>query len=154
MKGSAINMRKKGVNEMVDLTPVAPYREVEFRGKIYKRPGISPARAAMAEKKILLAPGALGTDENPIMKDGYPYVYSSTGKLVRRLDFDPETMEIYVLKKGAVLTEEQKAMLQKAASMPITYDEECPKSSPERMERFKRFGIERNKRLREARLAQ
>lgn len=31
--------------------------------------------------------------QDPVMKDGYEYVYNSRGKLVRLERFDPETME-------------------------------------------------------------
>lgn len=126
--------------------PVAPYKEVTFKGRTYKRTGISPARAALAQKKTALTPGAPGTDENPIMKDGFAYVYSSTGKLVRRLDFDPETMEMFVLKPNTSLTEDQLVMLKKAMEMPVVYDSDCPKSTPEQLERFRQYGIARNKR--------
>lgn len=123
---------------------------IKFRGKTLKRPGISPAKASAANQGPMLAQGAAGTDENPVMMDGYPYVYSSAGKLVRRLDFDPDTMEIFVLKRGCRLTEEQEAMLKSAAQMPVVYDEECPKSTPDRLERFRRYGMKRNERRREA----
>lgn len=105
---------------MSEISPVAPYKEVVFKGRTYKRPGISPARAAMAEaKRKTLQPGMPGTDEKPIIQDGIPYVYSSNGKLVRRLDFDPETMEMFILKPPAPLSDEQIQMLKTVMKMSV-----------------------------------
>ena len=59
---------------MSDIKPVAPYKEVTFKGRTYKRPGISPARAAMAQKKTALTPGQPGTDENPIIRNGILWI--------------------------------------------------------------------------------
>ena len=139
----------KGGSEMSDKKPAAPYKEVTFKGRTYKRPGISPARAAMVQTKTVLTPGQHGTDENPIVLNGIPYVYSSTGKLVRRLDFDPKTMEIFVLPPKSVLTDEQISMLKKAMEMPVVYDDDCPKSTPEQLEKFRQYGVARNKKRRE-----
>ena len=36
------------------------------------------------------------------------------------------------------LTEEELKMLEKARSMPITFDEDCPETTPERAVRFHR----------------
>ena len=103
----------------------------------------------MAQTKTVLIPGQHGTDENPIVLNGIPYVYSSTGKLVRRLDFDPKTMEIFVLPPKSVLTDEQISMLKKAMEMPVVYDDDCPKSTPEQLEKFRQYGVARNKKRRE-----
>lgn len=133
---------------MEDIKPIASYREVTFRGHVYKRPGISPVRESLTRKGTALDSKEIGTDENPIMKDGIPYVYNSTGKLVKQLDFDPETMEMFILTPRYVLTNEQILMLKKVKEMPIVYDIDCPKSTPERLERFRKYGIARNKKMR------
>ena len=41
------------------------------------------------------------------------------------------------------LTEEKKRMIEKAESMPITYDEDCPECTEEMLARFKKVGEER-----------
>lgn len=129
---------------MNNLTPVAPYKEIVFKGRTYKRTGISPARAAMGKKVVTLSPGEPGTDDNPIIRNGIPYVYNDSGKLVMLLEFNPETMDMFVLNSNC-LTEEQIAMIHKASEMTVVYDDDCPKSTPEQLERFRRYGIERNK---------
>jgi hypothetical protein len=41
-------------------------------------------------------------------------------------------------KRELVLTAEDRAELEKARSMPITFDEDCPETTPERALKFKR----------------
>lgn len=132
----------------VDITPVAPYKEVVLNGKKYKRPGVSPARMARAGiniNKIDLIEGAPGTCSNPIMKDGYEYVYSHSGRLIRLEHFDPETMERFDLTPDVHLTDEQREMLKSVISKPVVYTEDCPKSTPEQLEKMRLYGLERNK---------
>lgn len=45
-------------------------------------------------------------------------------------------------------TPEQVIMIKQAAQRPIVYDEDCPKSTPERLKRFITYGQNR-KRLKE-----
>ena len=79
------------------------------------------------------------------MKDGYEYVYNSRGKLVRLERFDAETMEEFILTPETQLTQEQLRQLAESANRPVIIDEDCPESSPEQLERFRKFGQERNK---------
>lgn len=67
-------------------------------------------------------------------------------KLVRLERFDPETMEEFYLTPETRLTEEQIRQLEESEKMPIMIDDECPESTPEQLERFRKFGQERNKR--------
>lgn len=119
-------------------TPVVPYKEIVIDGKKYIRPGISPVRAEKMHEKLKVAPGDSGSDENPIIRDGYEYVYSSTGKLVRKEHYDPETMEVFVL-KGNLLSSEQIEMMKKMDQMPIVYEVDCPKFSEDMAHRLKAY---------------
>ncbi len=119
-------------------------KEVLIGKKRFLKYGISPVKLAEAIVKQQSSP--MGTDANPIMKDGYEYVYNSEGRLVRLDHFDPETMERFVLAPDAALTEEQEKQLADSAEIPVTFDEDCPESTPEQIERFRKFGKERNRR--------
>ena len=133
----------------VDITPVAPYKEVVLHGRKYKRPGVSPARmarAGFATNNNGLIDGAPGTCSNPIVKDGYEYVYSRNGRLIRLEHFDPETMERFDLTSDVHLTDEQHELLKNVMSKPIVYTEDCPKSTPEQLEKMRLYGLERNRR--------
>ena len=73
---------------------------------------------------------------NPLKRFGKESVYSSSGDLVQfhrnaRIILPP------------VLPEAQKQMIRDAAKKPVVYGEDCPKSSPERLQRFKEFGEKR-----------
>ena len=100
----------------------------------------------LKESTLCKAVRNMKVDANSIMKDGYEYVYNSEGKLVRLDHFDPETMERFVLAPDAALTEEQEKQLADSAELPVTFDEDCPESTPEQIERFRKFGQERNRR--------
>lgn len=134
----------------IDITPVAPYKEVILNGKKYKRPGVSPARMAQAgvgAKSTHLTEGDPGTCSNPISQGGYEYVYSRKGRLIRLEHFDPETMERFDLTPDTRLTDEQREMLQRVMSKPVVYTEDCPKSTPEQLEKMRLYGLTRNRYL-------
>ena len=136
---------------------------VEIRGKRFIRAKVLEAigkrRALEADRK----PGDPGTPENPIFKDRRAYVYSETNQLIMWEDYtgevpredglvffiNPETTETFTLKHDMKPTEEQRRMVLKAKQTPISYSEDCPKSSPERLERFRQFGKMRNMRNRQ-----
>ena len=80
------------------------------------------------------------------MKDGYEYVYNSRGKLVRLEHFDSETMDELFLTPETRLTDEQKRQLADCTGRPVMVDEDCPESTLEQIERFRKFGQERNRR--------
>jgi len=120
------------------LTP----REVFIGSKRFLKYGISPQK--LAEMRARENPSA--SKQTPIMKDGYEYVYNSQGKLVRLEHFDAQTMEEFILTPDAQLTDAQKQQLADSQALPIMADEDCPESTPEQLERFRRFGQERNKR--------
>jgi len=46
-------------------------------------------------------------------------------------------------KKELAFTEEEKKELEKARKMPITFDEDCPETTPERAVRFRRVNPRR-----------
>ena len=124
------------------LTGIPVPKEVYIGTKRFVKYGISPLK--MAEIRAKKNPSKKKQD--PIMKDGYEYVYNSRGKLVRLERFDPETMEEFILTPETQLTQEQLRQLAESANRPVIIDEDCPESSPEQLERFRKFGQERNKR--------
>jgi len=82
--------------------------------------------------------GEPGSKSNPLKRFGKEYVYSSTGDLV---PFHRITRIIL----PQALSEDQKQMIRDAAKRPVVYGEDCPKSSPERLQRFKDFGEKRQR---------
>ncbi|MBR5970886.1 MAG: hypothetical protein IK016_11170 [Lachnospiraceae bacterium] len=140
-----------GTTNTVEIKPVAPYKEVMLNGVKYKRPGVSPARmarAATVDSTNDLAEGAPGTPGNPIVKEGYEYVYSRSGRLIRLEHFDPETMERFDLTPDVHLTDEQREMLRVVDLRPVVYTADCPKSTPEQLQRMRRYGAIRNQKRR------
>ena len=117
-------------------------KEVFIGTKRFVKYGISPLK--MAEIRAKANPAK--KKQAPIMKDGIEYVYNSRGKLVRLERFDPETMEEFILTPETRLTEEQLRQLADSANRPVVVDEDCPESTPEQLERFRKFGQERNRR--------
>lgn len=57
-------------------------------------------------------------------------------------------MESIRLDELQPLTDQEKQMIKHAKSMPITFDEDCPESTPEMLQRF-RLAAERRNRCRE-----
>ncbi len=51
----------------------------------------------------------------------------------------------YSSNEGKELTEEQKAMIRKAAKSPITFDEDCPELSPTMIKAFRCAVSKRNR---------
>ena len=130
----------KAVRDSVICFPVP--REVFIGPKRFVKYGVSPMK--MAEMRAKSCPSA--AKQEPILKDGLEYVYNSRGKLVRLEHFDPETMEEFILTPDTYLTEEQIQQLKDSEKRPIITDDECPESTPEQLERFRKFGQERNRR--------
>ena len=124
------------------LAGIAVPKEVFIGTKRFVKYGISPLK--MAEIRAKANPAK--QKQVPIMKDGIEYVYNSRGKLVRLERFDPDTMEEFILTPETRLTEEQLRQLVDSASRPVVVDEDCPESTPEQLERFRKFGQERNRR--------
>ena len=116
-------------------------KEVFIGTKKFFKYGISPLK--MAEIRVKEDPSK--KKQIPIMKDGIEYVYNSRGKLVRLEHFNPETMDQFTLTPEIRLTEEQLRQLADSADRPVVVDEDCPESTPEQLERFRRFGQERNR---------
>ena len=77
--------------------------------------------------------GEPGSKTNPLIRFGKKYVYSEHGDLV------PYRGDVRVV-LSPYPSEEQKKMVQEAAKMPIVYEPDCPKSSAERLQRFREFG--------------
>ena len=82
--------------------------------------------------------GEPGSKTNPLRRFGKEYVYSNKGDLV--LFHGNERVVL-----SPVPSEEQKQMVRDAANRPIVYEGDCPKSSPERLQRFKKFGEKRKR---------
>ena len=89
-------------------------------------------------------PGEPGSMENPMVRFGRKYVYDERGDLIE--DFREKVM--FTLTQDMRPTDEQKLMIKNASEMPVVYDEDCPKSTPETIEGFKAFGRMRNERRR------
>ena len=89
-------------------------------------------------------PGEPGSMKNPLVRFGRKYVYDERGDLIE--DFRGKV--IFTLTQDMRPTDEQKLMIKNASTMPVVYDEDCPKSTPEIIEGFKAFGRERNERRR------
>ena len=80
-----------------------------------------------------------GTKENPLIRFGREYVYNEKGNLVPFVK-----QESVVLTPDMKPTKEQAEMARAAASQPVKYSADCPKSSPERLKRFREYGSRRN----------
>lgn len=80
--------------------------------------------------------GEPGSKTNPLVRFGKMYVYSQNGDLV------PYRGDVRVI-LSPYPSEEQKKMVQEAAKMPIVYGADCPKSSVERLQRFREYGARR-----------
>ena len=94
----------------------------------------------MAKYAALTNPkeGEPGSKSNPLVRFGKEYVYSDIGDLV---PYHRNTRVVL----SPFPTEEQKRMIHEAAKSPIVYGVDCPKSSPERLRRFKEFGEKRQR---------
>ena len=138
---------------------------VEINGKRFMRASVLDAMGKRNAEKANRKPGDPGTMENPIFKNGHAYVFSSTNRLIMWEDYpgkipegdgvifhvNPETTETFVLKRDMTPTEEQKKMIQEVKGKPITFGDDCPKSSPEQLARFRKYGQMRNQQRAEAR---
>ena len=103
-----------------------------YRTKV--RTPIIERYAAMTNPKE----GEPGSKTNPLVRFGKEYVYNHMGDLV------PFHREVYVLLTSAMKpTKEQDQMIREAACKPIIYGKDCPKSSPERLKRFRDYGMRR-----------
>ena len=131
---------------------------VTINGKRFIRARVLEAMGKRKAEEANRKPGDPGTVENPIFKNGHAYVFSSTNQLIMWEDYDgdipdgdgvivrvnPETTETFVLRHGMGPTEEQKRMVQAVKGRPVHFTEDCPKSSPAQLERFRKFGSMRN----------
>jgi len=141
---------------------------VEINGKRFIRASVLDAMGRRRAQEANRQPGDPGTPENPIFKNGHAYVYSSTNRLVMWEDYpgeipagdgvtfrvNPETTETFVLTHDMKPTEAQKRMIESVRSRPVSFSEDCPKSSPERLARFRKFGLMRNQRRADMRTPQ
>lgn len=55
-------------------------------------------------------------------------------------------MVTYKLSELGELTEEGRKRIQEAARKPITFDDDCPESTPEMLREFQKAAAERNRR--------
>lgn len=95
-----------------------------YRAKV-KEP-IMGKYAAMTNPKE----GEPGTKTNPLRRFGKEYVYNRSGDLVQ---FHRNARVVL----PQVLSEAQKQMFRDVIKRPVVYGEDCPKSSPERLQRFR-----------------
>ena len=102
-----------------------------YRAKVLE--SVMTKYAAMTNPKE----GEPGTKTNPLVRFGKEYVYSSKGDLVPL-----DRREWIVL--SPCPSEEQKEMIHAVSQMPIVYGPDCPKSSPERLQRFMEYGRRRH----------
>ena len=94
-----------------------------YRAKV--REPIMAKYAALTNPKE----GEPGSKTNPLVRFGKEYMYSSIGELVplRRFVASPTP------------SEEQKKIIRAVSRRPVVYSDDCPKSSPERLKRFRAF---------------
>lgn len=132
---------------------------VEINGTRYVRASVLDAIGRRNAERANRRPGDPGTPENPVFRNGRAYVYSSTNRLILWEDYpgeippgegvvyrvNPETTELFVLTHEMQPTEEQKKMVQEAKARPVTFGADCPKSTPEQLARFRKFGQMRNR---------
>ena len=134
---------------------------VEINGRKFVRASVKEAierrHAILADRK----PGDPGTLENPIFINGHAYIYNSRNHLIMWEDYNgvipqgegvifrinPETTEVYTLTRDMTPTERQKKMIQEAGKNPVRFTEDCPKSTPEQLKRFRRFGKAKKDRI-------
>ena len=104
---------------------------------------IGERRAKEADRK----PGDPGTLENPIFRNGKAFIYSSKNRLILWEDYageipdnlPVEDTERFVLTAEMKPTAEQKKMIQTSKNMRQTFSNDCPRSTPERIARFRPF---------------
>ena len=123
-------------------------KEVVINGHRYYKNSLSPVK--IAEMNSAIASQDQETDRSPNMVDDCEYVYNNRGKLVKLEHFDPSTMEEFILTPTTRLNEEQLQQLLDSSNLQNEPDDECPESSPEQIERFRLYGINRNKQRAEA----
>ena len=102
-----------------------------YRAKI--RNSIMEKYAALTNPKE----GEPGSKTNPLVRFGTEYVYNQYGDLVQ---FYRNTRVVISAKPS----EEQKRMIMAVSSMPVVYDDDCPKLTPDIL---KRLRVHRNSRL-------
>ena len=116
---------------------------------------IGKRQAQQANRK----PGDPGTKENPIFREKHAFIYNSGNRLVLWEDYggiipdednvvfhiNPDIMEVFKLTHDMQPSEEQKEIVKMAAKQEEKFTEDCPNSSPEQLERFRRFGQIRNR---------
>lgn len=138
---------------------------VEINGRRFMRAKVLDAIGRRNADRANRKPGDPGTMENPIFKNGKAFIYSSTNRLIMWEDYpgeipqtegvvyrvNPETTETFVLTHEMQPTVEQKKMIQAVKKRPITFGVDCPKSSPEQLARFRKFGQMRNRQRVESR---
>ena len=83
--------------------------------------------------------GDPGSKTNPLVRFGKRYVYNSRGDLVQFVGAYP-----VILTSNTSPSDEQIRMAREASEKPIVYSSDCPKSSPERLQRFRNYGFKRN----------
>ena len=164
---------RKGECGMSDAIDISEYSDeelirrfsVEINGRRFMRARVLDAIGRRNAERANRKPGDPGTKENPIFKNGKAFVYSSTNRLIMWEDYsgeipqgegvvyrvNPETTETFVLTHEMRPTVEQKKMVQEVKNRPVTFGADCPKSSPEQLARFRKFGQMRNRQRAESR---
>ena len=66
------------------------------------------------------------------------YLVNSEGHIAKVEEYDPSTMVIRTLTPEMELTQEQISMLNKAEEYPIVYEDDCPETTPEMAEAFRK----------------
>ena len=132
---------------------------VEINGKKFVRASVLDAIGRRNAEKANRKPGDPGTKENPIFKNNQAFIYSSTNRLIMWEDYpgeipqgegvvyrvNPETTETFVLTHDMEPSAAQKKLVQEIKKRPIIFEADCPKSSPEQLARFRKFGQMRNR---------
>lgn len=59
-------------------------------------------------------------------------------------EYDPSTMVIHTLSPDMELSQDQISMLEKADQYPIVFEDDCPETTPEMAEAFKKAAMMRD----------
>ena len=73
------------------------------------------------------------------------YQVNSAGHLAMVEEYDPTTMVVRELTPDMTLSRKQLSMLKGAENYPIEYDTDCPETTPQMAEAFKKAAAVRNK---------
>ena len=72
------------------------------------------------------------------------YIKTSRGHLAKTEDYDPASMVLFTLTPDMRPTDEQIRELEEAKKYPIVFEDDCPETTPEMAEKFRKAARERD----------